>query len=90
MAETNTPGRKPHVVFYTKSGCHLCEEAKREIARAKCVRDYTFEEVDIETDPDLKRRFGWEIPVVTINGAVAFKHKLKAEDFRQAVKRVAN
>lgn len=89
MAETFTTGGRPHVVFYSKPGCHLCEEAKGEIARAGCEHEYTFEEVNIETDAGLLRRFGWEIPVVTINGTVSFKYTLTAEDFRLAVKKVA-
>ena len=77
---------KARVVFYTKPGCHLCDEAKAEIRRAACDDHFTFEEVNIETDPDLKRRFGWDIPVVSINGTVAFKHRLTATDFRRAVR----
>ena len=54
---------KPHVVFYTKPGCHLCEDALREIARAACAGQFTFEEVNILDDPELHRRYAAEIPV---------------------------
>ncbi|MFL6254092.1 MAG: glutaredoxin family protein [Pyrinomonadaceae bacterium] len=76
---------KPHVVFYTKPGCHLCEEARAEIARASCADLYTFEEVDILSDADLNRRYGWDIPVILIDGTHAFKHQLTAEEFRRAI-----
>ena len=76
---------KPHVRFYTKPGCHLCEEALREIQRAACAGLYTFEEVNILDDPQLQRRYGHDIPVVTIDGVHAFKHRLTAEEFRRAV-----
>jgi glutaredoxin len=75
----------PHVIFYTKPGCHLCEEARQEIARAACADSYTYEEVDINSDPELLRRYGWDIPVVLIDGAHAFKHTLDAEEFRRAI-----
>ena len=78
---------KAHVTFYTKRGCHLCEEAKREIVRARCAGRYTFEEIDIESDPSLLKRYGWEIPVVLINGTIAFKYRLTAEEFRRAVEK---
>ena len=78
---------KPHVVFYTKPGCHLCEEACAEIARAACDDLYTYEEVDILSDPELNGRYGWDIPVVLIDGAHAFKHRLTAGDFRRAILR---
>lgn len=77
----------PHVIFYTKPGCHLCEEARRELARADCADLYTYEEVDINSDPELLRRYGWDIPVILIDGAHAFKHRLDAEDFRRAILR---
>jgi glutaredoxin len=76
---------KPHVIFYTKSGCHLCNEARAEIARAGCERLYTFEEVDILSDSELIRRYGWDIPVVIIDGTHTFKHRLTAEGFRKAI-----
>ena len=90
MSEKNASRRPPHVVFYTRPGCHLCDEAEREIDAARCHTLYTFEKVNIETDPDLTRRYGWDIPVVTINGRVAFKHRLTAADFRRAVEKAAN
>jgi glutaredoxin len=77
----------PQVIFYTKPGCRLCEEARREIARAACRDLYTYEEVDINSDPELLRRYGWDIPVVLVDGAHAFKHTLTAEEFRRAILR---
>lgn len=77
---------KARVTIYTKPGCHLCEEAKREIHAARCEGDYTLEEVNIESDPELTRRYGWEIPVVAINGTLAFKYRLTAAEFKRAVK----
>ena len=78
---------RPHVVLYTKPGCHLCDEARREMARAGCRDLFTYEEVDINSDPELRRRYGWDIPVVLIDGAHAFKHSLTADEFRRAVLR---
>ena len=79
--------QKPHVLFYTKPGCHLCDEAMREIENAGCTGQYTFEEVNILSDPELLRRYGTEIPVVLINGTHAFKFRLTATDFRRAIQR---
>ena len=76
---------KPHVIFYTRPGCHLCQEAKLEIAAADCADAYTFQEVNVDTDPDLQRRYGWDIPVVVLDGRVVFKHRLTAGDFRRAL-----
>lgn len=80
---------KPRVTFYTRPGCHLCEEARREMELSGCSDLYTFEEVDINSDPVLARRYGWDIPVVLINGTHAFRHRLTAEEFRRAVLRAS-
>lgn len=78
---------KPHITFYTRRGCHLCDDAKQQILAARCADRYTFEEIDIDTDPDLVRRFGMDIPVVVINSTVAFKHRLVAADFKNLLER---
>lgn len=78
--------RKPHVIFYTRRGCHLCEEARLEILASGCEGEYTFEEVDIEADPRLKALYGWDIPVVRIDSVTAFKHRLTAAQFARALR----
>ena len=75
------------VTLYTKPGCHLCEEAKREMLRAGCADAYTLEEVNIERDPTLFERYGADIPVVAIDGIVTFKHRLSADEFRRHIGR---
>ncbi|MCA1622007.1 MAG: glutaredoxin family protein, partial [Acidobacteria bacterium] len=54
-----------------------------------CAGLYTYEEVDILSDGELTGRYGWDIPVVTIDGTHAFKHRLTAADFRAAITRAA-
>lgn len=74
---------KALVTLYTRPGCHLCEEAKRQIEEARCAELYTLEEVNIDLAPTLKARFGWDIPVVALNGTIVFKHRLTAAQFRR-------
>ena len=80
---------KAHVILYTRPGCHLCEEARREMLAAGCDDDYTLEEVNIDADPALKERYGWEIPVVLINGVKAFKYHVTAREFKAKLRRHA-
>jgi len=74
---------KAHVVIYSRPGCHLCDEAKQTIEAAQCLGEYTLEEINIESDPDLLRRYQFDIPVITINGVEAFRHRLTSEAFRE-------
>ncbi len=78
---------KAQVKLYTRPGCHLCDEARREMAAAGCRDLYELEEIDVDTDPELRRRYGWDVPVVAVNGAVAFKHRLTRDDFREEIRR---
>ena len=80
---------RAQVIVYTRPGCHLCEEAKEEILAAGSADSYVLEEVNIETDPELVKLYGWEIPVITINGIKAFKYRLTAAEFRRKLKRLA-
>lgn len=78
---------RAQIILYTRPGCHLCEEAKGEILAANCSDEYVLEEVNIETDPALVKRYGWEIPVVVINGIKVFKYRLTAAEFKRKLSR---
>jgi glutaredoxin len=80
---------KAQVKLYTRPGCHLCEEAKREMLAANCSQDYVLEEINIETDPALVEHYGWEIPVIVINGIKAFKYRVTAAEFKSKLKRLS-
>jgi len=69
------------VTLYTRAGCHLCDEAKAVLARARRRVEFTLREVDIDSDPALREQFNEEVPVVAIDGRKAFKYHLKEEEF---------
>ena len=89
MDETEDTGdaRKVQVVLYTRPGCHLCEEAKQAMREARCDPLYTLREINIDLDAELKRRYGWDIPVVLIDGVETFRHRLEASDFEREIRR---
>jgi glutaredoxin len=79
---------KAHIILYTRPGCHLCEEARASMLAANCGDQYTLEEVNIDTDPALKESYGWEIPVIFINGVKAFKYRLTPDEFKRKLRRL--
>ncbi|MCA1605513.1 MAG: glutaredoxin family protein [Acidobacteria bacterium] len=76
------------VVIYGRAGCHLCEEAKKVIEASGYREEYTLEEINIESDAELLRRYRYDIPVITINGEEAFRHRLTTDQFRQKLEQV--
>ena len=75
---------KPHVIVYSRPGCHLCDEAKAAIESAGRDR-FTLEEINIESDPELLRKYKYDIPVVVIDGAEAFRHRVDVRQFRARI-----
>jgi glutaredoxin len=61
------------VVLYTRSGCHLCDEARSAILSVRGREPFAYDEVDIDTDDDLVRDYGIRIPVVTVDGEERFE-----------------
>ena len=81
---------RPHVIVYSRPGCHLCDEAKGVIRSAGCGDAFTFEEINIETRGELLLKYQFDIPVVTINGVEAFRHRVDAEKFEKLLSQHAN
>jgi glutaredoxin len=79
---------RAHVLLYTRPGCHLCDEAKAQIAAADCADEYVLEEINIDDDPELAELYGWEIPVVKINDIKAFKYRLTSAEFKSKLRRL--
>ena len=76
----------PEVVLYTRTGCHLCDEAKEQIRRAQSGTPFAFREVDIDLDPELRQRYNEEVPVIFINGKKAFKYRVDPGEFRRRLR----
>lgn len=74
---------KARVIIYSRPGCHLCDEAKSAMQSAGCSESFTLEEVNIESDKGLLRKYKYDIPVVMIDGVEAFRHRVDVAEFRR-------
>jgi len=72
---------RPRVTLYTRKGCCLCDEAKVVLADARRRTDFEYEELDIDLDPELHRRYNDEVPVIAIDQVKAFKYKVTRDEF---------
>jgi glutaredoxin len=50
----------------TRSGCHLCDQARAVLDSVSEEIALQVEEVDIDTDDELVRRFGLRVPVILV------------------------
>ena len=44
------------------------------------------EEVDVDSEPDLRKKFGGEVPVLFIDGRKAFKYRVAAKDLKKKLR----
>jgi glutaredoxin len=61
------------VTLYGRPGCHLCDDARATLQRVRRTHPFRLEEVDIETDDALFKRYLERIPVVAIDGEERFE-----------------
>ena len=62
------------VTLYGRPGCHLCDDARAALERVRASRPFALEEVDIDADDELFKRYLERIPVVALDGAELFDH----------------
>ena len=79
---------KPHVIIYSRPGCHLCDEAKAAIKSAGIDDQFTLEEINIESDNELLRKYKYDIPVIAIDGVESFIHRVDLEEFRTRITQI--
>jgi glutaredoxin len=75
------------LTLYARPDCCLCEEMKRTVLAVQAEISFTLDTVNISGDPDLETRFGYDIPVLFINGHKAFKYRVTAGELRRRLQR---
>ena len=63
-----TPEARPmrHVTFYTKPGCHLCEDAEELLDGLRNAYNLHITSIDITTDLAIYERYKYDIPVIVV------------------------
>lgn len=75
------------ITLYTRNECHLCHEAKLEMMRY--FPKLIIEEVDVDTDPELIRLYGEEVPVGYLGKTKVFKFHLDVNRLRRLLDETA-
>lgn len=71
------------VTFYTRKGCHLCDDALAVVQRVHADVPFELVLVDLDADADAKARYWDKIPVVVVDGRVHAKYRVDEATFRR-------
>ena len=61
--------------MYGRAYCHLCEE----MAQALRTLGIDFQEIDVDSDPQLDELYGENVPVLLKDGLELCRHRLSPE-----------
>lgn len=71
---------KLEFIIYSRQGCHLCDVMKDELEAMAMSIKGTIKLVDIDNDPDLKKRFNNQIPVLFVDDVEICHYKLNKKN----------
>ena len=72
------------VTFYTKAGCHLCEEARDMLDDIAAQTNYELTEIDIRNNPEIFEQYRYRIPVIIIDNDTLLEGRIEYRDLAQA------
>jgi glutaredoxin len=71
------------VTLYTRPGCHLCDEAKSQMAPVLDEFGARLREVDIDANPELRELYNLDVPVIFLADRKIAKHRVDPGQFRR-------
>jgi glutaredoxin len=75
------------VTLITRDGCHLCEDAERELQRLRAELGFGLEVLDVDADRARANEYSDRVPVFLIDGAEHGYWRLEEARFRKALSR---
>ena len=72
------------VTFYTKAGCHLCEDARDMLEDIAALKTYELTEIDIRSNPTIFEKYRYRIPVILINNETLIEGRIEFRDLAKA------
>jgi hypothetical protein len=83
-----SPDAAAGLTLLTRPECGLCEEMLAEL-RALSLRVALphLRVIDVDSDPELQRRYGLKIPVLLLDSVPVCSHRLDAEELQRLLRR---
>ncbi len=70
----------PRLILYERDGCHLCDEARALLDEMIGVDRYA--RVDVDAEDELLLRYGFRIPVISLDGVDRLEAPISQDDVR--------
>lgn len=74
----------PKVVFYTKAGCHLCDDARTLLDEIATQIPFELTEIDIRSTHELFDEYRYQIPVIIIDETTIVAGRIEYEELAHA------
>ncbi len=75
------------LTLYTRRDCCLCEDMKKVVRKVREEVPLEIDEVDVDGAPELKEKYGSEVPLLFINGRKAFKYRVTVGELKKRLRR---
>jgi len=74
----------PQVTFYTKAGCHLCEEARDMLDDIAVLASFELAEIDIRSNNKLFEQYRYRIPVIIVDNDTILEGRIEYRELARA------
>lgn len=75
------------ITIYSRTGCHLCEDALNVLQSLQDELNFKIEEILIDGDEELEKLYGEKIPVTQIDGVHHDFWSVDSERFRSSLEK---
>ena len=75
------------LTLYSRKDCCLCDDMKAVIRQVAANLPLEIDEIDVDGSPDLREKFGDEVPVLFIDGRKAFKYRVTETELTRSLNR---
>ncbi len=70
------------VLLFTRSGCHLCDEAEEILLR----HGLSPQKIDVDASPELRAKYDTCVPVVVVDGKERFRGRVNEILLKRLIK----
>jgi glutaredoxin len=75
------------ITIYSRTGCHLCDDAQKILESMQKELNFDIEVIDIDESTELIKLYGDQVPVIHIDGLHHDFYKVDPDRFRSSLEK---